>query len=101
MLFLATDSDAEESARLFAENTYHGEHTHLVRPILFADQSCAWREDEDGAWDTSCGQRFELNEGTPAENDMRFCPYCGKPLEQHRYELPEQSEEVAGSGFQW
>ncbi len=65
------------------------------------DRSCAWREDEDGVWGTSCGQRFELNEGTPAENDMRFCPYCGKPLEQHRYELPEQPEEVAGSGFQW
>lgn len=42
---------------------------------------CAWMEDESGEYyDTSCGHAFVLIEGTPAENDMRFCPYCGGKL---------------------
>jgi hypothetical protein len=43
--------------------------------------SCTWTEDSDGAWKTSCGEVFLLSAGTPAENGMRFCPYCGKGLE--------------------
>ncbi len=43
-------------------------------------ESCAWIPDDDGVWDTSCGNRFEISEGTPAENDMGYCCYCGKAL---------------------
>lgn len=45
---------------------------------------CRWREDENGAYDTECGGKFELTEGTPADNKMRFCPYCGKRLKAQR-----------------
>jgi len=41
---------------------------------------CAWTEDEDGNWHTGCGQVFNLCMGTPDENKLRFCPYCGKAL---------------------
>ena len=41
---------------------------------------CVWTEDEDGAWDTHCGNRFLIIDGTPTENDMAFCPYCGKAI---------------------
>lgn len=41
---------------------------------------CTWTEDDDGVWDTDCGNRFETVEGTPHENDMLFCCYCGRPL---------------------
>jgi len=34
-------------------------------------------------WDTSCHHRFTLNDGTPSENRMKFCCYCGKPLNEH------------------
>ena len=43
---------------------------------------CHWREDDEGHYDTSCGSRFSLNEGTPKDNHMRFCCYCGKTLHQ-------------------
>lgn len=44
-------------------------------------QKCRWRQDEDdGAWDTTCGERFEIIDGTPQENGMKFCCYCGKEL---------------------
>ena len=41
---------------------------------------CRWDYDEDGYYDTECGNAFILNNGTTAENDMRFCPYCGGEL---------------------
>jgi hypothetical protein len=48
-----------------------------------ARRTCEWREDDDdeyGGLDTTCGQTFVLNEGTTADNDMRFCCYCGGVL---------------------
>jgi hypothetical protein len=50
-----------------------------VRPEVAAD--CAWAADDD-AWQTSCGQSFLIIEGTPNENGMRFCCYCGGPLNE-------------------
>lgn len=45
---------------------------------------CNWhQEDEDGSWHSSCGAHFWLNEGTPSENDMKFCHKCGKPMAEH------------------
>lgn len=45
---------------------------------------CTWKENDDGAWDTSCHNCFELNEGGPAENDFKFCPYCGGSITVRR-----------------
>lgn len=45
-------------------------------------EPCEWTADEDGVWDTACGGRFEVMEGTPSENQMYWCPYCGKSLQE-------------------
>lgn len=50
---------------------------------------CDWKEDEEGAWHTGCDGMFEINEGTPMLNDMAFCCYCGKPLNQIDYVCPD------------
>lgn len=42
---------------------------------------CGWTSDDDGTYHTGCGHAFVLNDGTPTENSMRFCCYCGKPAE--------------------
>ena len=47
---------------------------------------CTWIEDENGCWDTSCDNAFEIAEGTPEENHMKFCCYCGRSLDQELYE---------------
>ena len=39
---------------------------------------CQWVENE--AWATSCGGYFQLEAGTPVDNEMVFCPYCGRPI---------------------
>ena len=54
-------------------------------------ESCRWAEDEDGNWQTQCDSAFVLLEGTPKQNDMRYCPYCGKPLVEVQAE-PEPEE---------
>jgi len=46
--------------------------------------TCRWTVHDDfeaDYFETSCGQAFTFLEGTPLENGMRFCCYCGKPLE--------------------
>ena len=44
-------------------------------------ERCKWTEDDEGTWETSCGEAFEFFYCGPVENGMRYCPYCGKPLE--------------------
>jgi hypothetical protein len=43
--------------------------------------SCEWTEDEDGNWDTACGECFVFEFGGPKENKARWCQYCGGKLE--------------------
>ena len=46
---------------------------------------CEWQYDEfHDAYHTSCGEIFIFIDGTPAENQINYCPYCGKQL--HTYE---------------
>lgn len=51
-----------------------------ARPIQ-GEVSCTWTLDPDGElWDTGCGQAFCLSDGTPKENDMIYCPFCGNRI---------------------
>ena len=47
---------------------------------------CIWTDMDDdyGGWETSCGEAFCLVDGTPRENKMHFCPYCGRKLKEVR-----------------
>lgn len=43
---------------------------------------CTWSQDGEGEdlWITGCGNCFRIDEGTPSENKMNFCCYCGASL---------------------
>ena len=46
---------------------------------------CKWKMDSNPdyeVWESTCGNAFVLNEGTPEENEMNYCPYCGGKLIQ-------------------
>lgn len=44
--------------------------------------SCAWKNDDDGTWHTSCGGAFVFtNDDDPKENGFKYCCYCGAKLE--------------------
>lgn len=43
--------------------------------------ACEWEEDDDdGNYETACGNRFCIIEGSPTNNRMRYCCYCGGRL---------------------
>ena len=46
---------------------------------------CKWIEDQDGNWEMGCGRIFSLNEGTPLENEMFYCPHCGDKIREVLY----------------
>ena len=46
---------------------------------------CTWTENSDHYWDTSCHNSFCLDDGTPKDNEMNFCCYCGETLKQEVY----------------
>ena len=54
-------------------------------------ESCKWHEsdDETNCWHTDCGDTFQITEGSPADNNMRHCCYCGNPL----VEVPHTPED--------
>ena len=54
------------------------------------DLLCGWNSDDDGTYHTGCGQLFVLNDGTPRENGMRFCCYCGGGLRQGKLYPPSR-----------
>ncbi len=56
--------------------------------------SCEWTQDGSDyiGWETSCGGIFVLNEGSPLQNDMKFCCYCGRPLVEKPYDEEENHD---------
>lgn len=44
---------------------------------------CVWTYDPDGySWGTACKNAFYIDDGTPEENSMKFCCFCGGELNQ-------------------
>lgn len=54
-----------------------------------SDEACSWKEDEDGTYATDCGEEFMFIDGTPTENLVKFCCYCGRPC----LDVPYKEEE--------
>ena len=50
------------------------------------NEKCKWgmySRFDDGVWGTSCGAEWEFTYGgTPDEHGMKYCPYCGKEVEE-------------------
>lgn len=47
---------------------------------------CSWVQVDDlhtpDTWEAECGAMWTFTEGGPKDNNMTFCPECGKTLEQ-------------------
>lgn len=53
----------------------------VISALRYALQPCNWWE-EDGAWTTGCARRFVLEAGTPSDNSMSYCCYCGSVIKE-------------------
>ncbi len=50
---------------------------------MVAIEICTWTYTEFyDYWDTQCGHAFDIMNGTPKDNKMVYCPYCGKKIKQ-------------------
>ena len=54
----------------------------IVKQGGISDDVCEWMlcDGEANVYDTSCGNPHILIEGTPRENNYKYCPYCGKKI---------------------
>ena len=61
---------------------------------LPVNETCMWiqEQEEDDCWSSCKANAFTLDEGTPSDNGMVFCCFCGKPIEQRPWE-PEEAED--------
>jgi len=51
------------------------DHIDSVLP----DEICEWK-DVGEYWETGCDGAFCISNGTPKNNEMEYCPYCGKEI---------------------
>ena len=50
---------------------------------LNIQKTCLWTyQDIEDYWDTECQKAFTISEGTPKENGFKFCPFCGKVIQE-------------------
>jgi hypothetical protein len=68
----------------------------VLQRALEQPNECLWLQDggeESGTYMASCSRRyFVLEDGTPTDNRMTHCCYCGKPLVEVPIE-PEDNHE--------
>lgn len=65
----------------WSEEEQLGELRDAISAMQHALQPCNWWE-EDGAWTTGCARRFVLEAGTPSDNSMAYCCYCGSVIKE-------------------
>ena len=52
-----------------------------VQPVVHGEWMVG--DYEEGTWECSnCGLLWTLNDGTPEENNMNFCTYCGADMRE-------------------
>lgn len=78
-----------------AKDCYDPADYVLVHVNAIPDRSgvCRWSQDFDGINNTACGNAWVLDDGTPPENGMKYCPYCGKALEWRMLDEDSDDEE--------
>ena len=69
-----------------AEFLYTDEICEALNAVPSAEKPGKWEVVEDYDGDShyrcsACGEEWFLNEGTPSENNMNYCPNCGHPME--------------------
>ena len=44
--------------------------------------TCMWEcvDTDEWVWESECGEEWILTEGTPRQNGMAYCPFCGKRM---------------------
>lgn len=77
--YARTAKNKKKAYRAYIENFVRD----AIREKADRENGCIWTctDDEENLWESSeCGAAWTLNSGTPHDNNMHFCPTCGKKL---------------------
>lgn len=84
------EPDGETEERFFRERL-QGLIDHLTNP-----GPCTWTEKDEGEyWSSPCNDFSFVDGGGPKAHNFKFCPYCGKPIQERTSEdqlVPEGEE---------
>ena len=63
---------------------------HAVGGQVAPPVRCEWTVDnnlpeDDRLYSTACGEEFLFIDGSPKDNGLKFCCYCGKPIKGEQY----------------
>lgn len=75
--------------------THHAEIAAAVRDAA-RYAPCLWVPDDDGSWDTACGNKHLFIDGDAADNLYMHCPYCGGKLIEPNYDTAMRAGEGEG-----
>ena len=79
-------NDHDVSCEMACEESHKIAEAALSPPTGKVLGYCEWRQEDPFGegdsciWHTDCGHEFVFDEGTPSDNDAKFCCYCGKKL---------------------
>lgn len=61
----------------------NGAGSYWICPNV-GEHPCEWHliNDDTDAWKSSCGDAWIFEDGTPEDNHMNYCPFCGRHLKQ-------------------
>jgi hypothetical protein len=61
-----------------------------VKRRVVRNKDCTWSQIEldCDTWSASCGNEFTINDGTPRDNNLKFCCFCGGVLHQRTARRP-------------
>ena len=61
---------------------------------------CVWTQDSENSdiWLSSCGKAFVLSEGTPKENQIKYCVYCGDSIKQKVFKYEGINNGISRAG---
>jgi hypothetical protein len=84
-----TVKEIMEFVRHYAANTFSSAtledkiRRSLTAPATAPEQQeCKWTfdDDESNTWASGCGELWSFIDGGPAENRVKYCHGCGKPV---------------------
>ncbi len=80
--------DRKTHAHIYSKHFKDGlqianKHFLMNAVVVVEEKVCEWKgDDEFNTYNTSCENSFQLMEGSPKDNEMEFCCYCGRALKE-------------------
>lgn len=77
-----TPNDFEKLLMTFESHPYISEYKAVMDAYRAVCHYATWHEDDNGTWKCgACEGEWVFDDGTPRENNVKYCPMCGAIIE--------------------